>query len=45
MNNSNIEEKDTFEPPGGYLIWIVIFIELITFGIALIFFVLNSKEN
>ena len=36
---------DTLEPPGGYLIWIVIFIELITFGIALIFFVLNSKEN
>jgi nitric oxide reductase NorE protein len=36
---------DTLEPPGGYLIWIVIFIELITFGIALIFFVLNNKEN
>jgi nitric oxide reductase NorE protein len=36
---------DTHEPPGGYLIWIVIFIELITFGIALIFFVLNSKKN
>ncbi|MBP6586093.1 MAG: cytochrome c oxidase subunit 3 [Flavobacterium sp.] len=45
MNNSNIEEKDTFEPPGGYLIWIVIFIELITFGIALIFFAINGKEN
>ena len=45
MNNSNIAEKDTFEPPGGYLIWIVIFIELITFGIALIFFAINGKEN
>ncbi len=35
----------TLEPPGGILIWIVIFIELITFGIALLFFILNGKEN
>ncbi|MBL7774244.1 MAG: cytochrome c oxidase subunit 3 [Chitinophagaceae bacterium] len=41
-NNSKIK---TLEPPGGILIWIVIFVELMTFGIALIFFLLNGKEN
>lgn len=42
-----MEDKkiNTLEPPGGILIWIVIFIELITFGIALAFFALNGKEN
>ena len=41
----NEKSEINVEPPGGILIWIVIFIELITFGIALVFFLLNGKEN
>lgn len=36
MNESNISYKNIYYPPGGILIWIIIFLELITFGIALI---------
>jgi len=45
MNASKIDYKSIYYPPGGILLWIIIFLELITFGIALIFFALNSKEN
>ena len=31
-----ISYKNVFYPPGGILMWIIIFLELITFGIALI---------
>ena len=31
-----IDYKNIFYPPGGILLWIIIFIELITFGVALI---------
>ncbi|PHR72535.1 MAG: nitric oxide reductase [Lutibacter sp.] len=45
MNKLAINYKNIYYPPGGILLWIIIFLELITFGIALIFFVLSSKEN
>jgi len=37
--------KNIFYPPGGILLWILIFLELITFGVALIAMVISSKEN
>lgn len=45
METAKIDYKNIYYPPGGILLWIVIFLELITFGIALIFFVLSAKEN
>ncbi|MCB0461841.1 MAG: cytochrome c oxidase subunit 3 [Flavobacteriaceae bacterium] len=36
MHNTTIDSKNIFYPPGGILIWIIIFLELITFGAALI---------
>lgn len=43
METTNI--KNIYYPPGGILIWIVIFLELITFGMALIAMVWYSKEE
>lgn len=40
-----IDSKNLFYPPGGILIWIIIFLELITFGIALIAMVFYSKQD
>ncbi len=45
MNKNIIDYKNIYYPPGGILMWILIFLELVTFGIALVFLVLNSKEN
>jgi len=45
MNKNIIDYKNIYYPPGGILMWILIFLELITFGIALIVLVINSKEN
>ena len=42
---AKIDYKNIYYPPGGILLWILIFLELITFGIALIFLVINSKES
>ncbi len=42
---STINYKNITTPPGGVLIWLVIYLELITFSIALIAFVIASKEN
>jgi len=36
MHNTTIDYKNIYYPPGGILIWIIIFLELITFGAALI---------
>lgn len=36
MNKITIDYKNIYYPPGGILIWIIIFLELITFGAALI---------
>ena len=35
MNTSPINKKSIFYPPGGILIWIVIYVEMITFGMAI----------
>lgn len=40
-----ITTKNIFYPPGGILIWIVIFLELITFAIALIAMAFSAKEE
>ncbi|HUH74479.1 MAG TPA: cytochrome c oxidase subunit 3 [Chitinophagales bacterium] len=40
-----IDYKNLYYPPGGILLWIIIFIELITFGIALIAMVYVSKQE
>ncbi len=44
MKSATINYKNVYYPPGGILLWILIFLELITFGIALIVLVINSKE-
>jgi len=45
MESIKIDPKNIYYPPGGILMWILIFLELITFGAALIFLVINSKED
>jgi len=45
MNKTIINYKNIYYPPGGILMWILITLELITFGIALIALVAQSKEN
>lgn len=40
-----INYKNIYYPPGGILMWIIITLELITFGIALIALVAYSREN
>lgn len=45
MNESYINHKNIYYPPGGVLIWIIIFLELITFGATLIAMVFYGKEE
>ena len=45
MSISEVNSKNIYYPPGGILMWIIIFLELFTFGIALIVLVANSKED
>ncbi|MEN8124826.1 MAG: cytochrome c oxidase subunit 3 [Bacteroidota bacterium] len=45
MEAIKIDYKNIYYPPGGILIWILIFLELITFGIALIVLVINSSKE
>jgi len=45
MQKTIIDYKNIYYPPGGILLWIIIFLELITFGIALIVMVYSSKEE
>ncbi len=45
MNKTIVNHKNIFYPPGGILIWIITFLELITFGIALIAMVVSNNEN
>jgi nitric oxide reductase NorE protein len=44
MDTTRINYNNIYYPPGGILLWIFIFLELITFGIALIALVVSSKE-
>lgn len=45
MENEQVSTKNLYYPPGGILLWIVIFLELLTFGMALIAMVYYSKAE
>jgi len=45
LENTKIDYKNIFYPPGGILLWIIIFLELITFGAALIAMVFYGKQE
>ncbi len=45
MNTLKINYKNLYYPPGGILMWIIIFLELITFGMALIAFVYYGSQE
>ena len=45
MNAEAIKSKNIYYPPGGILIWIIVFIELITFLIALSAFVVQRNAS
>lgn len=38
-------DHDPFEPPGGVLVWIVVFVELLTFAAGLIVFVVQANAH
>lgn len=33
------------EPPGGILVWIIVFVEVLTFGMGLVVFQVQAREN
>ena len=43
--NIKIDYKNIFYPPGGILMWIIIYLELTTFGIALLFMAISANES
>ena len=45
MNKIAVDYKNLYYPPGGILMWIIIFLELITFGMALVAFVYYGAEE
>lgn len=45
MEKASINYKNIYYPPGGILMWIIIFLELITFGLVLIAMVYSSKDS
>ena len=45
MNAESIKSKRIYYPPGGILIWMIVFVELLTFMMALIFFVNQRSGN
>ncbi len=45
MTKTTIDYKNIYYPPGGILLWLIIFLELITFGIALLAMVYSSREE
>lgn len=45
MNTLKIDYKNIFYPPGGILMWIIIYLELITFGMALVAFVYYGHQE
>ncbi len=44
-NSISIDYQNIYYPPGGILIWILILLELLTFGIALTVLVIQSKNE
>lgn len=45
MTENSINTKSFLFPPGGILIWIIVLVELLTFGIALIVFRVNFHQD
>ncbi len=45
MEQAKVDYKNIFYPPGGILIWILIILELITFGAALVALTVSSKDD
>ncbi|MGV6845129.1 MAG: cytochrome c oxidase subunit 3 [Lutibacter sp.] len=45
MNGQQLNRNDIYYPPGGILLWILIFLELITFGVALIGMMIYGKQT
>jgi nitric oxide reductase NorE protein len=45
MDTPTINQKNVYYPPGGILMWIIIFLELFTFGIALIFMTISGRQE
>lgn len=45
MNKTAIDYKNVYFPPGGILMWIIIYLELITFGMALVAFVYYGAQE
>ncbi|OGS72870.1 MAG: nitric oxide reductase [Flavobacteria bacterium RIFCSPLOWO2_12_FULL_35_11] len=45
MESQSINSKNIYYPPGGILMWIIIFLELFTFGMALVAMVIYSKDE
>lgn len=45
METQPINHKNFFYPPGGILMWIVIFLELLTFGMALVAMAVYSRDE
>lgn len=45
MNKMTIDYKNIYYPPGGILLWIIIVLELFTFGIALIAMVDSGNKE
>lgn len=45
METQKLKIKNIYYPPGGILLWIIIFLELITFGAALIAMVYEGKHD
>ena len=45
MESQEVNSKNIFYPPGGIPMWIIVFLELITFGMALIAMAVYSKQE
>ena len=45
MNTQKINYKSIYYPPGGILMWIIIFLELFTFGMALVAFAYYGRQE
>ena len=45
MQTQEIDHKNIYYPPGGILIWIIIFLELITFGATLVVMVYYGNQE
>ncbi len=45
MQTQTTNHKNLYYPPGGILMWIIIYLELFTFGMALIAMVYYSKDE